>query len=86
MLRERRAVTAIKRYIEILKLVDGSKSISEIARKLGMRVATVSDYLKDLAELGLVHVRVVEGAPKRFVPELTEKGKCFLKCFEELTK
>ena len=79
----RRNVEAFKRYIEILKAVDGQSSVTEIMKRLGYRPATFLAYLEDLEELGLVRIRVEPGAPPRRIPELTERGRCVLSCFSE---
>ena len=81
----RRYVDTIKRFIVLLKHVDGKKGITEIAQELKMRPATVSDYFAVLSELGLVEIRVVEGAPRKHVPVLTERGRCFLDCMKDLS-
>jgi len=75
-------VELFKKFITLLKTIDGKKSISEIADSLGMRRMTVSDYIEVLRELGLVEIEVTESIPRRRIPKLTERGKCFIKCFE----
>ncbi len=81
MPKERRYVEAFKRWIEILKLCDGQRGVTEIAQMLGLRISTVSEYIDVLEELGLVRTEIM-GVPRKRVPVLTERGKCLLKCFE----
>ncbi|MEM4827440.1 MAG: helix-turn-helix domain-containing protein [Desulfurococcaceae archaeon] len=75
-----RTVEMFKRMIDVLRACDGESSISDIAEKLGMRVATVSDYVSALEELGLVEVKAVKAPFVKKVCFKTERGECLLKC------
>lgn len=79
----RKTVEAFRRYIELLKAIDGKTSVYQLAKKLNWRPNTVLAYVEDLKELGLIEIRIEPGAPPRNVPVLTEKGRCILKCFEQ---
>lgn len=72
-----------KRVVEILGAVDGVSSVTQIAEKLKLRPTTVSQYLREMEKMGLVTRKLIRGAPNRIVPELTEKGKCIVKCLSE---
>ncbi|MEM0235273.1 helix-turn-helix domain-containing protein [Thermofilum sp.] len=76
-----RTVETFKRMIEVLKACDGESSISDIAERLDMRVATVSDYVSALEELGLVEVKAVKAPFVKKVCVKTAKAECLLKCF-----
>ncbi|MEM0059292.1 MAG: winged helix-turn-helix domain-containing protein [Desulfurococcaceae archaeon] len=81
MLSMQRTVETFKRLIDILKACDGESSISDIAEKLGVRVATISDYITALEELGLAEVKTVKAPFLKKICVKTEKGECLLKCF-----
>lgn len=74
-------IELINRFIKLLKVIDGKKGVSEIAKELEMRVSTVSDYITVLEELGLVETTITHDIPRRRVPKLTKRGECFLRCF-----
>ncbi|MEM2025037.1 MAG: ArsR family transcriptional regulator [Desulfurococcaceae archaeon] len=76
-----RNVEAFKRMLEVLRACDGESSISDIAEKLRIRVATISDYISALEELGLVEVKAVKAPFVKKVCAKTEKGECMLMCF-----
>ena len=79
---KRVAVESFKIYLTILEAVDkGTDSPSALAEKLGMYYTSLKTYLDDLQTLGLIRVENVKSARARLKIVLTEKGKCFLKCF-----
>jgi len=79
--RQRRSIETFLKWLEILKRCDGKRSISEIANELGMRMATVSEYLDDLSELGLVELVEIREPPRKIVCKAKEKAICIEKCF-----
>lgn len=76
-----RIVESIKRMIEVLKVCDGESSLSDISEKLGIRIATVSDYVSALERLGLVEVKAVKAPFLKKICVKTQQGECLLKCF-----
>lgn len=76
-----RTVETFKRLIEVLKACDGESSISDISERLGIRVATISDYINTLEELGLVKVKISKAPFMKKVCTKTQRGECLLKCF-----
>ncbi len=74
------------KWFEILKLCNGRSTISDIAKSLGMRIGTVSEYLDDMQRLGLVELITIPEPPRRIVCRRTSLGECIARCFENLDK
>ena len=81
---ESRYVESLRRILAVLRAIDGSSSISEIAQRLGWRRATLYTVLKALESMGLVELRAVSGVPKKVVPKLTSRGEELRKCLDKV--
>ena len=82
-MRQRRFVEEFKRIIPLLGKIDGRKSLTDLSRILGIRPNTVSDYLYDLKEIGLVELTFSDKAPRKLIPRLTPLGECIVECLKK---
>jgi len=79
----RRYVEVVAKWLQILKSCDNT-SISEIAEATGLRIGTVSEYLRDLEYLKLVELQEIRAAPRKVICRKTERGKMFQECLEKV--
>ena len=76
----KRTVEAVERMLRLLGLLDGEKTITQLARETGWRPNTVAEYIRDMELLGWVEVVEEPGAPPRKKPRPTPRGMCILEC------
>ena len=77
---------AVERMLRLLELLDGEKTLTQLARETGWRPNTVAEYIRDMELLGWVEVAEEPGAPPRKKPKPTKKGKCILECIRRSEK
>ena len=62
---------------------EGESNINGIAKGLGLRPNTVSDYIKKMENLGLVETYTERVVPPEKRVSLSNKGKCIVSCLSE---